>query len=1226
MSALPIFNRLRRILLLACLGLFSSLVWAKDATFQQLNINSRMTIGSTEIELEGSDWHWLRQKQRLVLGVSASRFPPYDNLYSNQDYEGITADYFALAGRLLNIELQVVTVPDRATGLALLASGKIDLLGSSNSFERRDPSVVLSKPYVKDRPALFRRQGEMRSFPKDLNGLTIVTPVDYIQLAELQSRFPTAHIKPMKSHLEAMAELAFGRADLYLGDNLSAFNMINQSFYNEVRFERLLDLDTAGFSFAINKSNPRLRRIIDRVIDTLGEDRQQAIVKLWTGGDVALAEGKLALTPQEKRWIDRHPKVRLVINDDLAPIAYYNTDGNFSGIVADLLVMISMRTGLQFEVQRSASFTNIMKALKNKQADLGILTASPDREAFLRFSRPFGVTTFSLVTSAKSSNAAVDLASLQGKRLAIAEGHVLFNKIAEEFPQIRLVSTSTSIDALSLVNDGEADAALMSLSVARYYVARLYEQELKVANIIDNGQASGSFAMSRSETELQSILDKALQSIPPDQLSEVSNRWRANASMSGQNWRDYRGVIAAIVAGAMLIALMALGLIFLLRRQIIKRAASEQTLRAQLTLMQTLTDGMPHPVYVRDREGRMLSCNHSYLQATGLSLDQVLGQTVEQIIDSYSASIPDLHGSYLIAMDEDRVISGSCVVELSGKTLWIEHWIQPFHDSSGAVNGVNCGWLDITEHRRMMDELETAKNIADEASRTKTTFLASMSHEIRTPMNAVIGILELVLKRSEQGTFDKASIEIAYSSAKSLLGLIGDILDIARIESGRLSLSPKRANLRELMESVVLVFESLSLQKGLDLQLDIDSSTHCDVWIDPLRFKQVLSNLLSNAIKFTDEGSVKVNLRGEIIEQGRINVYLQIEDTGIGISAEDQKKLFKPFSQAADGVHKGQEGAGLGLLISRSLCELMGGRLAMTSTRGKGTLVQVELLVNVLEPVETHPIDSVKPLSEIRQCWRVLVVDDHAINREILRQQMNFLGHVVTEADNGSVALDKWRKGDFDVVLTDCHMPLLSGPELAIAIRQEESEQQRPACVIVGLTADAQPEELERSIQAGMNDCLIKPVGLDQLAERITSIYRVVRQNADAQPISMSLPALYFDQTVLFDLAPLVELTNGDPTLIKHLVDQLLASNRKDLEELIQMVEDQDRAGLSELGHRLKGAARVVTANRLITCCSHLEQVCTRQDQPYEVLLEVSDSVEQAIFELEQALANLPSD
>ncbi|MCO7612755.1 transporter substrate-binding domain-containing protein [Pseudomonas chlororaphis] len=1204
----------------------SALTSAQSPVINNLNLGSRLTLEPTEIVLSEDDWHWLRQKHRLVLGVSASSFPPLDTIFNSQEYEGITADVVTLIAQLLNVEVQVLALPDRASALAALESGQIDLLSSSNSFERDSPFVALSKPYVKDRPALFRRQGDTRTFADDLSGLRVATPADYLQLPELQARFPAAKFVPMKSHMESMAALAFGPADLYLGDNLSTFSMINRNFFNDIRLERFLDVDTGGFGFAIHQENQRLLRIINTVIDRLGEDRLLAIVKRWSGGDVALTDRKLALTPQENRWIQRHPVVRLVINDDLAPIAYYNTDGNFNGIVADLLSMISLRSGLQFEVQRKGSFPSIMEALKNKEADLAILTASADRETFLRFSRPFGSTSFALVTKVRSENDTTDLASLQGKRLAIAEGHVLFDKIKKDFPQIQMVSASTTLDAMSLVNDNKADAAIVSLSIGRYYIGRLYDQKLKVANIIDNGQATGNFAMRRSDTELQSILDKALLSIPPDELIAVSNRWRANAAMSGQTWRDYRGVIASVVAGSLLVLLMALGWIFHLRRQIGKRVAAEQALVDQLALMQALSNGMPHPVYMRDRDGYMLSCNDSYLEAVGLTRTQVLGKTAEQVFDTNCNLLPDFHKGYLKAMDEDRVITQSCALKLHGNVRWIDHWTQPFHDASGNVKGVICGWLDITEHRRLVAELEAAKNMADEASRTKTTFLASMSHEIRTPMNAVIGILELVLKRGERGTFDQAGIEIAYSSAKSLLGLIGDILDIARIESGRLSLSPKRANLRELMESVALVFEGLSRQKGLDLKLDIDSSTNCDVLVDPLRFKQVLSNLLSNAIKFTDEGSVKVQIRGETMEPGRLNVHLLIEDSGIGISSEDQQKLFKPFAQTTQGVRKGQDGAGLGLLISRSLCELMGGRLTMTSARGQGTQVRVDLLLNILEPVESYQLDGVKALPDVARSLKVLVVDDHAMNREILRQQMHFLGHEVVEADNGSVALDKWRKGGFDVVLTDCHMPLMSGPELAKAIRQEEREHQQGACVILGLTADAQPEEIERSIQAGMNDCLIKPIGLDALAERITSIDRMLRRNLDDTPGIRADSAEPFDQNVLYDLAPLTELTGGDPGLMAHLIDELLVSNRKDLEDLIQLVEDQDSAGLSELGHRIKGAARVVTANRLIHCCDQLERVCSQPGLPYATLMDASDAVEQAIFELEQALSQLPKE
>ena len=378
-----------------------------------------------------------------------------------------------------------------------------------------------------------------------------------------------------------------------------------------------------------------------------------------------------------------------------------------------------------------------------------------------------------------------------------------------------------------------------------------------------------------------------------------------------------------------------------------------------------------------------------------------------------------------------------------------------------------------------------------------------MSHEIRTPMNAVIGILELALKRAETGRVDRSSIEIAYASAKSLLELIGDILDIARIESGRLSLSPKRANLRELVESVARVFEGLARQKRLSLVLEIDSSINGDVLLDAMRFKQILSNLVSNAIKFTDEGSIRIRIDGRQVEPSLLQVNLCVEDTGIGISLGDQQQLFRPFAQVNRNLQN-TEGTGLGLVISRSLCEMMGGRPGDEQRAGQGTRIDVELRLQVepiVENVRAIPLGS-------RQARRlqVLVVDDHAVNRQILHQQLSFLGHDVEEAENGLSALNLWHGQPFDMVITDCHMPLMSGSDLARSIRQEERENGEEPVVIIGLTADAQPEEIERCIQAGMNECLIKPIGLDVLEERLLALGFAADElpvTIDAEPVAI---------------------------------------------------------------------------------------------------------------------------
>jgi two-component system sensor histidine kinase EvgS len=516
-------------------------------------------------------------------------------------------------------------------------------------------------------------------------------------------------------------------------------------------------------------------------------------------------------------------------------------------------------------------------------------------------------------------------------------------------------------------------------------------------------------------------------------------------------------------------------------------------------------------------------------------------------------------------------------------------------------------------------QLREAKAHSDDASRAKTSFLATMSHEIRTPMNAVIGILELALKRADSQPIDRASIEIAHTSAKSLLELIGDILDIARIESGRLSLSPKRANLRELVESVARVFEGLARQKRLNLILDIDSSINCDVLVDALRFKQILSNLISNAIKFTEEGSIKIGISGCLANANLLNVHLSVEDTGVGISPADQQRLFRPFAQAQHNVQH-TEGTGLGLVICRSLCEMMGGRVTLSSAVGRGTLVNVELHLQILERLSVTQV-PILPLTYHRYCLQVLMVDDHQVNRQVLHQQLKFLGHDVYEAENGQRAFDLWSEQPFDVVITDCHMPVMNGADLTRAIRNVEQVQRLVPTVIIGLTADAQPEEIEQCIKAGMNDCLIKPIGLDELDARLLALQQD-REIDIEYPLASSM-LMAPDSLQLVDLGPIEVLIHSDPVKFHEILEALIKNNRRDCQLLKNLLDNHETDEIGELAHRIKGAARVVKGEQLVDSCRRLELVCAEPQASDEALRQAVNDVEVAIMELERALGEL---
>ena len=337
----------------------------------------------------------------------------------------------------------------------------------------------------------------------------------------------------------------------------------------------------------------------------------------------------------------------------------------------------------------------------------------------------------------------------------------------------------------------------------------------------------------------------------------------------------------------------------------------------------------------------------------------------------------------------------------------------------------------IRKRQQLLEQLQVAKLGADEANRAKTTFLATMSHEIRTPMNAVIGMLELAMKKADQGILDRFAIEVASGSARELLELIGDILDIARIESGHLSLSPERANLKALVESVVRMFDGLARQKHLSLVSTLTfEEPDSDVLIDPLRFKQIISNLVGNAIKFTDRGEVRIELH---VGAGRapthLSVRVRVQDTGMGISQQDQARLFSPFIQASNNTQSARSGSGLGLVICRTLCEMMGGTLRLESVEGVGTQVEMAVQVPVLEP-ETINV-ALEPEAEQQPgALTVLVVDDYPANRMLLVQQMSYLGHSVVDVENGALGLQAWHARSFDVVITDCNMPVMNGYEL----------------------------------------------------------------------------------------------------------------------------------------------------------------------------------------------------
>lgn len=1195
---------------------FTNYSTAADFFLDTKVISSSLSIERRNFIIANDDWDWLKRKEVLTVGVSEEEAEPFRIFEDPDKYEGISADVTALVSQLLGLKVKLIFYKSNSEAFAALRDGLIDVVSSHDQSYKAE-GLVFSKPYASDELIVFKRNGDKREIPADLAGVTVSTT--YEHFSEIKEKYPNARITVYKTHDQAIAATAFGDSQVYLDDVLSAYYRINRSFYGYLRIVRFSELPIRHYSFAFRNDNKRLQSIINTGIETIGADRLSRISERWTGSGPIPTYKKVNLTTDEYRWLNKNPVVRLLVTDDMAPLAFFDSENTFSGVVSDLLENITLNTGLRFEViSNSDGYDGQIEALRKKEGDISIMTASPHRENYLRFSYPLMSSQFVFLTN---RNHKVDLNDMAGLRLALPRGHVGKEKLSLYYPGLKIIEVNSTLDAMNLLFLERADIAVAPLPSARYYNNRFFKDRLLTEKLVDIGPATANFSFRRSDPELRSIINKALENIPPDELNAIVNRWRSLPGMSGETWRDYDLLISRIILISVLIFAVSLIWIFYLRHEVKSRKKAELMLDEQLQFIQTLSDSMPPALYVRDKKGVLISCNRSYLDSLGLKKENVLGKTAKQLPQIISESASEFHNAYFQAMQDGQTVVSVRCMHLLGKEVWVEHWIQPYRDSHGLIQGVICGWIDITEYRKVVRKLEAANKEADDASRAKTNFVATMSHEIRTPMSAIISILELELKRSSNSYIDRSSIEIAHNSAKNLLELIGEILDIARIESGRLSICPKRANVYELIEAVARVFEGLAAQKSLKLILDIDVSINTDVLIDAMRFKQILSNLVSNAIKFTEEGYVKISAIGNFIDTSKLSVKMTVEDSGAGICQADQKKLFHPFSQVSNNIHN-TNGAGLGLVICRSLCEMMGGKINVVSELGRGTKVEYELFFSTLDKtIEPIRLPIFQPgLPRLR--LQVLIVDDHKVNRTVLQQQLSFLGHDVIEAEDGSQAFNAWLDQDFDIIITDCHMPIMNGVQLTASIREAEAVKGDDPVIIIGLTADAQAEEVQMCIDAGMNDCLIKPIELEKL-EALLSLSQTQLDNyTNMSGDSELLASDKATDNPLLDSNILDFLRQTDSTMLSKILRELVLSNRLDVDQLKSLAKNLNLNlnSILELSHRMKGAARMVGCHILVDSCNDLESECLSSN-PDNVKINLKiEKIVRVVFELESLI------
>jgi two-component system, sensor histidine kinase len=415
-------------------------------------------------------------------------------------------------------------------------------------------------------------------------------------------------------------------------------------------------------------------------------------------------------------------------------------------------------------------------------------------------------------------------------------------------------------------------------------------------------------------------------------------------------------------------------------------------------------------------------------------------------------------------------------------------------------NAIRMAVADVTA-------IHEAKQAAELANAAKSQFLARMSHELRTPMNGIMGMTNLVLEE-ELTPKVRDCLETAAESAETLLQLLNEILDFSRIEAGQLRLEPAPFLLHDLLERTVKSLQAWAERIGLMLNLNVDADVPNGVVGDSLKLRQILTNLMGNAIKFTEKGGVTLAVSLNQQTDREAVLYFAVTDTGIGISKEDQKRIFTPFAQADSSRTRRYGGTGLGLSIVRSLVELMGGRIDVQSRPSGGSTFRFTVRADLLSKAQTDALAveieaKSKQTANVGRSARplcVLVAEDTPSGRKLIRMSLEKLGHEVVEAHNGQEAVDAARDRDFDVVLMDIQMPLLDGFQATAAIRALQ-DHRKARVPVIALTAHAYKSDEEQCLSAGMDGYLSKPVDRAKLVEILERFGAAVSESIPSAPV-----------------------------------------------------------------------------------------------------------------------------
>jgi PAS domain S-box-containing protein len=736
-----------------------------------------------------------------------------------------------------------------------------------------------------------------------------------------------------------------------------------------------------------------------------------------------------------------------------------------------------------------------------------------ERSEWLDFTKPYAKIEVAIFFD-RNISGITDAASLKGFSVADKHGDAMISILKQNGVDNLLLFDSFE-EIIRTAKEHKVSVFVMGTPPALYF--------LNKHGIVDRFKQSaplhtGHFhrGVKKGNSELLNLVESGFGRIDPGELKKIESKWYGSKPIDSRLLRNF-----FIVAGSLVLLLVILlAWNYTLRKTVGFKTAelnkSLETQRANASFLNTLMNTMPDLVWLKNADGVYLSCNRMFERFFGARTVDIVGKTDYDFVDRELADSFREHDRKAMLAESPSSNEEWITFADDGHNALLETIKTPMHDAEGQLVGVLGVGRDITERKMVEEELRRhrehlefmveertselllARDAANAANQAKSMFLANMSHEIRTPMNAVLGFAQLLEHEPSLSPNGRNKVATIMKSGEHLLSIINDILEMASIESGRVEIRKQPIDLISLLEDLAAMFRPRAEEKGLSFRLDLADELPRFIVADSSKLRQILINLLGNAVKFTQGGSVALGA----VPVGTNRISLEVRDTGSSISPKEQANLFRPFERTKSGEQTAG-GTGLGLAISREYARLMGGDITLESSASQGNCFRFEFHAPIAAeaPVFVDTSRHAPRLATGQGEIRVLVVDDLDVNRELLREMLEFLGLTVDEAANGQEAIAKAHAKPPHIILMDQVMPGMDGMEATRILRNNFDKQ---SLAIIGITANAFKESQQQFFEAGINGFIAKPFRAQELYNVLARYAGVLFESEDAAPQSES--------------------------------------------------------------------------------------------------------------------------